>query len=277
MSLDSSTVIGIFDSGVGGVTIWNEIHKLLPEVSTVYLADHKYAPYGRMSKKILLDRCLYLCRYLLEQYQVDIIVIACNTATTNTIATLRKHIGIPIIGVEPAIKPAFLRTKTNHIAVLATYNTLKGDLFLNTAKKFSTVERTDIDGTGIVDCIEKGNINSIELQKILQERLSFLALTNVDHLVLGCTHYPLLKDQIQLLLPDIRLIDSALAVARRTAFILKSISNSISGESGKYVFQDKEPTRIFITNKAYSISVLQFTIALFSRLETNIKVDVISF
>src|SRR5690606_19929377 len=128
--------IGLFDSGVGGTSIWKEIHSLLPHENTIYLADSKHAPYGSKSKENIIELSIKNTQYLVDR-GCKIIVVACNTATTNAISILRDRFSIPIIGIEPAIKPAALKTKTKAIGILATQGTLSSTLFHQTTDLYS--------------------------------------------------------------------------------------------------------------------------------------------
>jgi len=158
--MNSKQAIGIFDSGVGGLSIWNEITTLLPHERTIYLADSKNAPYGQKSKQTIIEFSIKNTELLIEK-GCKIIVVACNTATTNAIDYLRSHYKIPFIGIEPAIKPAALQTKTNSIGILATKGTLSSALFHSTSKEF-TEEILVIEqvGEGLVSLIESGRKKS---------------------------------------------------------------------------------------------------------------------
>ncbi|MDB4297474.1 glutamate racemase [Flavobacteriaceae bacterium] len=213
--------IGIFDSGVGGTSIWKEIVDRLPNENTVYLADSKNAPYGTKTPLEILNICKYNTEYLISK-GAKIIVVACNTATTNTISTLRQTYNIPFIGIEPAIKPAVLATKTQAIGILATKGTLSSALFCETAKKITgNINLIEQEGTGLVELIENNKIYSSEMDLLLNKLLSPMKNKQVDHIVLGCTHYPYLIPQIQKILgTKIKIIDSGFAVAKQTENIL---------------------------------------------------------
>ncbi len=220
--MNSKQAIGIFDSGVGGLSIWKELITQLPHEDTIYLADSKNAPYGQQSKHQIIDYCIKNTELLLEK-GCKIIVVACNTATTNAIAYLREQYTIPFIGIEPAIKPAALRTKTNSIGILATKGTLSSSLFHSTSQKF-TQEITVIEqvGEGLVPLIESGNIDSKEMESLLQKYLDPMLKNNIDNLVLGCSHYPFLIPQIQKILGNtVTIIDSGEAVAKQTLTVLQ--------------------------------------------------------
>lgn len=217
----SKQAIGLFDSGVGGTSIWNEIHALLPNENTIYLADSKHAPYGEKSKEKILELSIKNTELLLER-GCKLIVVACNTATTNAINTLRENYQIPFIGIEPAIKPASLQTKTKTIGILATKGTLTSELFHKTTDLYSGgIKVIEQIGEGIVPLIEQGKTNSEEMKALLKLYLKPMLNANIDHLVLGCTHYPYLIPLLLELLPNhVKIIDSGEAVARQTKAIL---------------------------------------------------------
>lgn len=214
--------IGIFDSGVGGTSIWKEIHSLLPWEDTLYLADSKYAPYGNRSQSDIIALSIKNTEFLI-QAGCKIIVVACNTATTNAIKVLRDRYDIPIIGIEPAIKPAALRTITKRIGILATRGTLSSALFHNTSKTFTKdIEVIEIVGEGLVKLIEEGSINSDEIRSLLKSYLQPMIAANIDYLVLGCSHYPYLIPEIKKILPaNVTIIDSGEAVAKQTKSVLE--------------------------------------------------------
>ncbi|MBG7612547.1 glutamate racemase [Polaribacter sp. BAL334] len=228
--------IGIFDSGVGGTSIWKEIVTLLPNENTIYLADSKNAPYGEKSKDEIIELSIKNTKFLLNQ-NCKIIVVACNTATTNAIKTLRQKYDIPFIGIEPAIKPAALSTKTNVVGILATKGTLNSELFESTSSLFKEkITIIETIGKGLVDLIENGEINSPEMSKLLATYLQPMLEQNVDCLVLGCTHYPYLIPQIRKIVGNkMQIIDSGLAVAKQTKAILeKNNLLQVNMQKGKH-------------------------------------------
>jgi len=214
--------IGIFDSGVGGTSIWKEIHAILPNENTIYLADSANAPYGLKSKEAIINLSKKNTEYLIKQ-GCKIIVVACNTATTNAINTLRESYNIPFIGIEPAIKPAALNTKTKAVGILATKGTLSSELFHKTTDLFaSNITVIERIGEGIVELIESGQLYSEDMKLLLKLYLQPMIDTNIDYLVLGCTHYPYLMPILLELLPNhVKIIDSGEAVARQTKAVLE--------------------------------------------------------
>ena len=215
--------IGLFDSGIGGTSIWKEIHQLLPNEDTIYLADSKNAPYGQKSKEEIIELSFKNTEFLLNQ-NCKLIVVACNTATTNAIKELRAKYNVPFIGIEPAIKPAALHSKTQKIGILATKGTLNSELFYKNVEQFQEIQIIEQIGFGLVELIEGGKIDSDELQELLKKYLNPMVQSNIDYLVLGCSHYPYLIPQIKKIIPKkITIIDSGEAVARQTKKVLEEL------------------------------------------------------
>lgn len=243
--MSSNKPIGIFDSGIGGTSIWKEIHQLLPNENTIYLADSKNAPYGKRSKEEIIQLCYKNTDLLLEK-DCKLIVVACNTATTNAIKELREKYNVPFIGIEPAIKPAANQTKTQTIGILATKGTLNSELFSRTIASFASIKIIEQVGYGLVELIEEGKIDSEEMTILLQQYLQPMIAANIDYLVLGCTHYPYLIPQIKKIIPNhIQIIDSGEAVAKQTQNILK-IKNllNLSTDEKKQVFYTNSSSKV---------------------------------
>jgi len=217
--------IGIFDSGIGGTSIWKEVIKLLPNENTIYLADSINAPYGEKSPEEIISLSIKNTEFLISK-GCKLIIVACNTATTNAIDYLRKNYSIPFIGIEPAIKPAALLSKTGAIGILATKGTLTSKLFEKTASEYTkNITTIEQDGEGIVPLIEAGKLNSKELNELLNNYLKPMLNFNIDHLVLGCTHYPYLIPQIKEILGNnVVIIDSGEAVAKQTKAVLNKLN-----------------------------------------------------
>ena len=213
--------IGIFDSGVGGLTVWHEIVQLLPAEDTLYLADSAHAPYGERTAEEIRALSRKNTEWLLERGS-KIIVVACNTATTNAIAQLRREYPVPFIGIEPAIKPAALNSRSGRVGVLATRGTLASDLFAETSKAYAAgIRILEQEGVGLVRLIERGNLEDPELAARLETLLAPMLEAGIDQLVLGCTHYPFLIPALRSLLPDqVKIVDCGLAVARQTQAVL---------------------------------------------------------
>ncbi len=224
--MQENNIIGVFDSGVGGTSIWKEIVSLMPQESTIYLADSKNAPYGDKSPEEIIDLSVKNTEKLIS-LGAKIIVVACNTATTNAIDILRKNYDIPFIGIEPAIKPAAINSKNKSIGILATKGTLNSALFHQTSEKYTLgIEVIEVIGEGLVPLIEAGKTDSPEVRQLLTTYLEPMLAAQIDYLVLGCSHYPYLIPQLQELLPEnVTIIDSGRAVAKQTQSILSSLGN----------------------------------------------------
>jgi len=221
-------LIGVFDSGVGGLSILDEALRQLPHHHYIYLADSANAPYGEKSSEWIAARSLALCRHLADK-GCDAIVLACNTATAEAIKHIRNELPIPIIGVEPGIKPAAMQSQNHIVGVLATEATLKSDKFnalLNTLP--NDCQFIKQAGAGLVPLIESGQADSEATLELLAKHLEPIQDAGADTLVLGCTHYPFLRKAIRKLLGEsITLIDTSDAVVRQLKRQLEAM-NSVS-------------------------------------------------
>lgn len=248
--------IGIFDSGIGGTSIWKEIHQLLPNENTIYLADSKNAPYGQKSKEEITALSIKNTELLLEM-GAKMIVVACNTATTNSIKELRSKYNVPFIGIEPAIKPAASNSKTQTIGILATKGTLSSELFSTAVAKYENTKIIEQIGHGLVPLIENGKIDSAEMNKLLHSYLKPMIEADIDYLVLGCSHYPYLIPQIKKILPEhIKIIDSGEAVARQTQKVLEeTVGINNSETKGNCVFFTNSNPKVLkdILNNDYTV------------------------
>lgn len=213
-------MIGIFDSGVGGLSVFREIKKILPSERYIYYSDNAHCPYGEKSKEYIIDRARYITDFLISK-GADVIVIACNTATAAAIKTLREEYPVPFIGMEPAIKPAAQLTRTGVVGVLATAGTLKADKYKDTRGKYADdVTVVEHIGQGFVELVESGQTSSPKAEAIVIESVEPLLDAGADTIVLGCTHYPFLSETISKiassLAPEraINIVDPAPAVAR---------------------------------------------------------------
>lgn len=254
--------IGIFDSGVGGTSIWKEINKLLPYEHTIYLADSKNAPYGEKSAEEIVALSEKNTEYLLAQ-GCKLIVVACNTATTNAISYLRAKYDIPFIGIEPAIKPAALQTVSKKIGILATKGTLSSALFHQTLKIITNgIQLIEQNGEGLVPLIEQGRVFDTETKQLLEKYLNPMISEGVDCIVLGCTHYPYLIPIIKSILPDhIQIIDSGEAVAKQTKNILEKnslLTKSNSSTHQFYTNANVATLKEFLRDYSVNISHLDF-------------------
>jgi glutamate racemase len=258
--MTNNNPIGVFDSGIGGTSIWTAIHELLPNEKTIYLADNKNAPYGQRTKEEIVALSKKNVDFLIEN-NCKLIVVACNTATTNAIRELRADYDIPFIGIEPAIKPAANNSKTQVIGILATQGTLNSELFNKTAEMFQNTTIIEQVGHGLVQLIEDGNLNSPEMTELLETYLRPMIDANIDYLVLGCSHYPYLIPQIKKILPEhIQIIDSGEAVARQTQNVLREkVGFSDEGESEPVFYANANPSVLkSILNDKYEVMQKDF-------------------
>ena len=229
--------IGLFDSGIGGLSIYNEIKNSIPNESTIYIADNLNAPYGKKAESEIIQLSIKNTQKLVD-LRCKLIIVACNTATTNAIEVLRKKFNIPIVGIEPAIKPAMLETKSNNIGVLATEKTLSSNLFLQTSDRFSKgINIHEQIGFDLVKIIEENGINEELLIPKLRGYIEPMLEKNIDHLVLGCTHYYYLMCLLKKILPNgVKILDSSRAVTKRVKNLLKDYNIDSNTSKTKNIF-----------------------------------------
>ena len=220
-------MIGIFDSGVGGLSVFREIRKQLPEENYIYYSDNAHCPYGEKSKEYITERARSITKFLISK-GADIIVVACNTATAAAISTLRNEFDIPFIGMEPAVKPAAAKTKSGIVGVLATAGTLKAEKYLTTRGKYAEEVRfVEHVGEGFVELVERGALKGEEAEALVRRSLLPLLEAGADTIVLGCTHYPFLAETIAKVASEfcpereISIIDPAPAVAKHLMEIME--------------------------------------------------------
>jgi glutamate racemase len=213
----------MFDSGLGGLSVLREVIGLLPDAEVVYVADSAHVPYGPKPPAFIRERALGIARFLVEQHAVAAVVVACNTATTHAVETLRQAFpSVPIVGMEPAIKPAAAATRSGIVGVLATEATLGGERFVDLAQRYSDgIELLTQPSPGLVECVEAGNIDGEEAVRLLRTYTGPMLARGADTIVLGCTHYPFLRNTLQRIVgPSVTLIDTGEAVARQIARVL---------------------------------------------------------
>lgn len=253
--------IGLFDSGVGGTSIWSAIHELMPYEDTLYLADSKNAPYGLKSKDEIIALSIKNTEFLLRQ-KAKIIVVACNTATTNAIRELRSLYEVPFIGIEPAIKPAALHSKTQKIGILATKGTLSSELFNKAVEQYQQTLIIEQIGYGLVELIEGGKLHSPEMTQLLHAYVDPMVQEGIDYLVLGCSHYPYLIPQLREILPaHVQIIDSGEAVARQTYHVLheKVGLNEVHHQGKARFYSNAQPQVLSnLLEHRYAVSHLDF-------------------
>ena len=214
----SSAPVGVFDSGVGGLSVVRAIRRELPAESLIYCADSHYAPYGERSEAFITDRSLAIGQWLVSQ-GCKAIVVACNTATTIAIAALRTTLSVPIIGVEPGVKPAVAASRAGVVAVLATAGTLRSASFQRlVASHAGDCRLICTPGLGLVEAIEQGDTDSPALAALLERYLRPMIDAGADTLALGCTHYPFLIPLIQDITQGrLTIVDNSTPVARQLA------------------------------------------------------------
>jgi glutamate racemase len=220
--------IGVFDSGVGGLSVLRHIRAQLPHEDLLYFADSGHAPYGDKTEQYVVERALAVTDYLLS-HGAKALVVACNTATVAAIKAVRaKYPELPVVGVEPGLKPAAAATHNGKVGVLATARTLKGDKFLQLREQISAATKAEFllqPAVGLVDEIEKGDLHAPAIGAMLERYIAPLLEQGADTLVLGCTHYPFVRDGIERVLrdharADVTLIDTGDAVARQLGRLL---------------------------------------------------------
>jgi glutamate racemase len=251
-------MIGIFDSGAGGLSVWKELIKLLPSENYFYISDSAYCPYGPKSKDLIVKRTTAISRFLIES-GAEIIVVACNTATAGAITELRQQFDIPFVGMEPAVKPAAIETQTGVIGVLATKGTFNGRLYIHTSEKFARkkdikiVERV---GEGLVELVEQGKTETPEAEALVKKYLDPMIAAGADYVVLGCTHYPFLINAINKVSDNkIKVINPAPAVAKQTKILLDKERESV--ENKKNHLSDSNEKKNIISTTGSNIGILK--------------------
>lgn len=214
--MDAIPRIGVFDSGLGGLSVWQELAHGLPSVPLVYVGDQTHCPYGPKTPAFITERAVAITQFL-RSMGCQMVVVACNTATGAAIAYLRAHFPIPFVGMEPAVKPAALQTRTGVIGVLATAGTLGSALFQKTVAQYAQgVEVVTQVGEGLVELVEAGLADSETAEPLLKRYVQPMIAARADHIVLGCTHYPFLIPRLQQIVgSDVQLVNPAPAVAKQ--------------------------------------------------------------
>ncbi len=216
--------IGIIDSGLGGLTVWQAIRERCPDVPCLYLADQRHLPYGTREPAEIQRLCLGMTRALREA-GCRLIVLACNTASAAALKSLRAHFtDLPFVGMEPAVKPAALQTRSGVVGLMATRGTLKGELLQQTAARFAGhVEIVSSDCPGLAEAIEQG-VTGEPLRELLRGHVAPMQQRGADTIVLGCTHYPLVLSELgEVFGPGVQLIDPAPAVARQVERLWRAL------------------------------------------------------
>lgn len=230
----------VFDSGIGGLSIYNEIYNKIPYLRYIYAFDNEMFPYGDKSSEFLIKRVSHIIDTIIESYSIDLAVIACNTASTICLPSLRSKFSFPIVGVVPAIKPASIITKNKCIGLLATKATIQRAYTSNLIKEFAPDCNVKLLGLSELAYIAENKLQGIDvdmqqLEMLMQPWLNLPVIP--DTIVLGCTHYPFIKDELKLLFPNTTFIDSGNAIASRVysllneRFDLKSVTAQSSTDN----------------------------------------------
>jgi len=247
MAVSNPNPIGIFDSGVGGISVMKEIRHLLPAEDIIYYADSAHCPYGTKDPAFIRRRIEKVTGFL-TGFKVKIIVAACNTASIAGLDFLRQVFPLPIVGMEPAVKPAAASTQNGKVGVMATGVTLAGERFHSLVSRFAgNTEIITVPCPGLVERVESGLINDPETERLLHKFLDPLLSSGVDTVVLGCTHYPLLRPLVELIVgPDIKVIDTGNAVARRVTQVLTgdNLLKDSAGRSREMFFTSGNPDTV---------------------------------
>lgn len=236
--MQKTGAIGVFDSGVGGLSVLRHIREVLPNERLIYVADSGHVPYGDKSKEYIEERSLAISRFLRQQ-GADAIVIACNTASAAAAATLRSHFNIPIIAMEPAVKPAVAASRSGVVGVLATTGTLASARFAALLERYAGEVKIVTQGCpGLVEQIEMGELNSTQTRTLVEQYTAPLLARGADTLILGCTHYPFLSALIaEVAGSHIALIDTGSAVARQLQRRLQTeLPARVAGQAGAEFF-----------------------------------------
>lgn len=246
-----NALIGVMDSGVGGLSVLAHCRAILPDAAFLYVADSQYAPYGPKPEQLIQARCLQIADYLIAQ-GVCAIVVACNTATAAAIKTMRAKYALPIIGMEPAVKPAVAATQNQKIGILATTGTLQSARFAALLADYGqqvTVKTQACEG--LVECIERGELTSPETMALLTRYCAPLIAEGVDTIVLGCTHYPFLKNAIQAVVGEcVTLIETGEAVARQLQRQLPLMHDQSLSSAALTVMTNSQDPQAFVVIQA---------------------------
>lgn len=245
--MPKSKPIGLFDSGVGGLSVMKEVRRLLPAENLVYFADSAHCPYGSRPLSFIRGRAFVICDFLLSK-GAKLIVIASNTTSIAALDLVREHISIPVVGIEPAVKPAVSATCNGKVGVLATGVTLAGSRFNSLVKRFGNgVEVFTQPCPGLVELVETGRWRQAEAEALLRRYVDPLLSKGVDTIVLGCTHYPFLRLLVEKIAgPEIKIIDTGEAVARQVVRVLENykLLTESAGKGGEQFFTSGEPEKV---------------------------------
>ena len=245
----SISPIGFFDSGIGGISVWKEVVKLLPRENTIYLADSKNSPYGSKTISEIQDISFKNTKWLIEK-GCKLIVVACNTATTNSINLLREKFEIPFVGIEPGIKPAIKESKNGKIGVLATRGTLSSQLFEKTSQSIFGIDIIEKEGDGIVEIIESGKFENNELESLLRKYLNPMIDYGIDQLVLGCTHYFIVKDLIK------KIVGNKISITNYNVAVAAQVKLTLEEKKTVNIEKNKIYNDFFTNGNKFAIELL---------------------
>lgn len=233
--MTDSIDIGVLDSGVGGLSVLREVRKLLPGATLGYIADSAYVPYGQLSPETIVERSCALADVLVGR-GARLVVVACNTATAAAVPVLRTRLAVPVVGMEPAVKPAAEATRNGTIGVLATVGTLKSARFAALLDRFGgPVNVITQPCPGLVECVERGDLDSPETRSLVRRFVDPVVAGGADTLILGCTHYPFLRPVIEACAgPDVVVVDTGRAVARQVVRVWESQGGGGSGGAAQF-------------------------------------------
>jgi len=239
MEITAQPCIGIFDSGIGGLSVLKEIHQQLPDVPLYYVADQAHVPYGKRGMNEIRGYAVEISCFLIKA-GAQLIVVACNTASAAALKTLRqKFPTIPIVGMEPAVKPAVLNTRSGTVGVLATPATFEAEVFHSLVERFaSNVKVLTNTAPGLVEAVEAGEFNSPSTKKIIEKGIRPMLEKGADTIVLGCTHFPFVLPLIRDVAgSSVNIIDPSPAIAKRTAYLIKEAQIKFpQSKSSKSIF-----------------------------------------
>lgn len=238
--------IGVMDSGVGGISVLRHVRRLMPNENIVYVADSQYAPYGNLSPAEITARCFTIADFLITQ-GAKALVVACNTATAASIQLLRDQYMLPIIGMEPAVKPAALASQNGVIGVLATVGTLKSAQYAALLENYGNGVQVLAQGcNGLVECVERGEVTQTSTHDLIKQYMLPLLESGADTIVLGCTHYPFLRPLIaEIAGDDIAIIDTGEAVAKHLQDVLQkhSLGNATTSKPEITVWSNSQTAK----------------------------------
>lgn len=244
----SKLAIGVFDSGIGGLSVQRHLHELLPHENFFYFADSAHAPYGNKPSEFIVRRSVIISEFLLQQ-KTKALVVACNTATSAAVEILRQRYPVPIIGMEPGVKPAVEATKTGVVGILATTTTLSGHKYVKLRDQFQDHARIiNQPCPGLVERIERGHLHDSATRALAKSYIEPLLDEGADVLVLGCTHYPFIRELIEEIAgPAVSIVDTGPAIARELTRRLRKVnglnSNSERGETRYFTSGDASHLR----------------------------------